>query len=154
MGEKKIGDKIGTKPHTFGRKESNPNNTSAVVSVANVDGVVSDTEYFFSMKPRGNTEFPHEIEPFVRKTHKANETFSITHSMIREYNIKPGQNFYINIHEIDESKSLDEIADDVENNTPNPNESNNAGESREEKIDELYEMVSELYEAYTAANND
>ena len=155
MSDKTIGEKIGAKAHTFGRKESNPHNTSAVISVGSIEGVESNTEYFFKMKPQGNTQFSGDIDPFIRKTHDAKESFSITHSMIREYGIKPGQNFYIDIHEVDESKDLDDIAQDIGDGSTNTDKPiADKAQTQKEKIDEMYEMVSELYEAYTAAKND
>ena len=236
MTEKKVGEKVASIRHTFGRNSNSDHTTAQNVSVGSKDEIERGAEYFVDLANSGRTEVDFSvIDPFLVKIHSSQTSFSIPRKIIERNGILPGHSVLVNIHEVNEVKNGDEIfvdsskivgrtevvsdctnSDGCHSSLENKTVYNHIGEGgagvvfrnlrngkeefgftsqnsdgrfsfpisvrkqieaepgdlieivetneeneqsfdvleSNEKIDEMYEMVSELYEAYTTAKND
>ena len=245
MSVKEVGEKVASFTHTFGRTESKVNDVTQTISVASVDGIEENTEYFLKLNPRGKGEIDEtQLSTELIKTHNTKKAFCVPTNLIRDAGILPGHTVTIYLFEAVSNKpQLDHVEEktEVEHDASSDgwimmdrcpvrhsnrnidgyleskrvynhlkenggrtwlmfvNEKNDnryitdsevydsdhnrfsfgksvqetiKAEPRDtiqvygitstetrwalenEKIDEMYEMVSELYEAYTAAKND
>lgn len=97
--EEKIGERVESIKHTFGRNESGEVVTNVSYSVdCNIE---PHTEYVIDIVDNGRTHVDtSKIEPFKVRTHnESNNTFNIPKRIIDKYGIRPGHNVKINIYE-------------------------------------------------------
>lgn len=137
------GQRLGSTTTTLGRAESHEHNVSANVSLADIDGVETETPYWIGIKGVNDETDIDRVE-FVARTHTDRRRFAIPQEQIQAADLKPGHSVIVTVWAVAPDADEDGGAD--------PEGGAAQGDDLTALVEEIHSMVSDIHDARTGGD--